>query len=92
MKYTVAWICLMLVCGVVSAQNVVFFADENLKTAIQDALCIWWDPTGEDLEWETRLKNMEADQKITAQAQANERKLLNAKQEKIRKARGNVES
>jgi len=55
MKYMVSWVCLILVCGAVSAQGAVFFADENLKTAIQDALFIWWDPTEQDMRWETRF-------------------------------------
>lgn len=48
--------CFIILLGAMSAQGTVHFADDNLKTAIQEALFLWGDPTAEDMQWRTRLE------------------------------------
>lgn len=56
MKVMTYWVYLFVFLGCWPAQaKQVYFADENLKLAIQDELNIWWEPEEEDLIWETRF-------------------------------------
>ncbi|MCF7974361.1 MAG: leucine-rich repeat domain-containing protein, partial [Phycisphaerae bacterium] len=55
MKSVLRYVCILGLFGAVSAKGaVVYFADQNLKAAIENALNIW-DPTEDDLRWETRF-------------------------------------